>query len=441
VDAAFREFYDRLGGAEILGPAISEMRPVDRYRVQFTSASLMVNDPLAPPENRFFLAPLGLEFDVAEPEAPLLGGEGQRYIEGHYVHEDFWDVYTRLQGFSGPPLTEGRYNPEKGRLEQYFANLGFYIPDSDPDRSVHLMDYGAFKCDRYCRYRSHPSAVPSLIGVVTEPFASAVSRLGTGFTGRALTEAHTAPDGLLEVIFDNLVLVADPAGSGRVQARPIVEALNIQPHPPVARVDDPRLDFYPVAGDLGHNIPVIFTDYLAQHGSLDISGPPITEIYLYDLEQNIYRQCFANLCLDYHHAPTPEEAAIRPAPLGLVYKNKFYSQGSETDPGNGQPSQELTLKLWEDFPLLPPAGSQRIFAGVFAGEAPLAGVAPDLTISYPDGSERVYFFPATGGDGITSIQLSPITARNGTLIPYEVCLQNIEGSRFCSGDEFLIWGN
>ncbi|HJS28819.1 MAG TPA: hypothetical protein VJ768_04325 [Anaerolineales bacterium] len=441
VDAAFREFYERLGGLEVLGPAISDPREVDQYRVQFTSSSLLVHDPLAPPESRFFLAPLGLEFDVAESSLPLTVKDSERYRDGHYVHEEFWEIYNRLQGFSGPPLTEGRYNPEKARLEQYFANLGFYIPDSDPDRRVHLMDYGGFKCDRYCRYRSHPSAIPSLIGVVPEPFASSISRLGSGLTGRALTGASTAPDGQVEVIFDNLVLTTDPSGSGRVGARPIVEALNIQPHPLVPRIDDRRMDFYPITADLGHNIPVIFTDYLAQHGSLEISGPPITEVYLYDQNQKIYRQCFTNLCLDYYHAPTPEEAFIRPAPLGLVYKNKFYSLPSGGSPDSQNSPNSLNLKVWEDFPLLAPDQPQRILAGVFAGEAPLPGVAPDLTVSYPDGSEKVYFFPATGGDGITALQLPPVTARNGTLIPYEVCLQNVDSSRFCVGDEFLIWGN
>jgi hypothetical protein len=56
-------------------------------------------------------------------------------------------------------------------------------------------------------------------------------------------------------------------------------------------------------------------------------------------------------------------------------------------------------------------------------------------------SEKVFFFPATSEDGIAAVLLPPITARNGTLVPYEVCLQNVDSSRFCTGDEFLIWGN
>ena len=43
VDPTFKEFYDRVGGFEILGPPISEMRVVDQFRVQFTSAALLVH--------------------------------------------------------------------------------------------------------------------------------------------------------------------------------------------------------------------------------------------------------------------------------------------------------------------------------------------------------------------------------------------------------------
>ncbi|MDX1437609.1 MAG: hypothetical protein R3335_12400, partial [Anaerolineales bacterium] len=435
VDATFKEFYNRAGGFDVLGPPISGINDVDHFRVQFTTAALMVHDPLAGPEGRFFLAPLGLELEVAEPPIAPPAEASERFREGHLVHEDFWRVYSQLAELSGPPLTEGRYNPAKQRFEQYFANLGFYIADGDPDRLVRTMDYGAFKCDRYCRYRSHPSAAPALLGVIAEPFATAVSRLGSSFTGRALTDAYASGDGATEVIFDNLVLYSKPASPGRVEARPIVESLEIQPHPLVPRIDDTRMDFYPLDGDLGHNIPVIFTDFLAQHGSLDISGPPITEIYLYDQQENIFRQCFTNLCLDYHHAATEEETLIRPAPLGLVYKTKFYNQAATDTVLAEENEPNLTIRVWEDQPLLAPGGSQTIRAGIFRGNTPIAGVVADVTVEYPDGTEKVFFFPPTDEDGISSLELSPLHAANGTVMPYVVCLQNVDGRRLCTADE------
>jgi hypothetical protein len=440
VDPTFREFYEHLGGLNVLGPPISEIHDADPFRVQFTTAALMVHDPLAPPENRFFLAPLGFEFEVAEPPLSAPAAPDERFVEGHLVNEEFWGMYSLLRNYTGPPLTEARYNPDKGRLEQYFANLGFYISDNDPSRQVKLMEYGAFKCDRYCRDQSHPSAVPAILGAVPEPFATRASQLGSSFTGRALTEPRPGLDGLDEVIFDNLVLFAADGQSNRVQARPIAQVLNIPTHPLVPRVDDLRMVFYPISGELGHNIPVIFTEYLAHHGGLDITGPPITEIFQSDEAGIIYRQCFTNLCLDYHHSPDPTQALIQPAPLGLVYKAKYYDAASESEveqvSHNG-----LDLRVWESAPLLQPGGAQSVYAGVFIGDTPLPGVIPDLTVSYPDGSEKIFFFPATGEDGIAKIDLPPILARNGTLVPYQVCLQNVDDQRFCVGDEFVIWAN
>jgi hypothetical protein len=441
VDSTFREFYNRLGGRDTLGPPISNMQEIDHYRVQFTVASLMVYNPRAEPGERFFLAPLGLEFDMAEPPITPSPDMPDHYIDGHLVHENFWKLFNRLSGFSGPPLTEARYNPEKHRLEQYFASLGFYIPDNDPSRSVYLMSYGAFKCDRYCRYQSQPNAIPSLQKVLVEPFASAVLRLGLDLTGRPLTDPFQTSEGIREVIFDNLVLDTDPEDPSQVSPRPIVEELDIASQSPTTRVEDPRMDFYPTDGDLGHNIPIIFTEYLADHGTLQTAGSPVTEVLLLDEKEEIYRQCFTNLCLDYYHFPVPGEPFIRPAPLGLLYKTRFFDNTSADERPTSPTSGSLTLRVWEKAPLIAGTEGQRISVGVFNGETPIPGIVPDLKVHFPDGSEKLYFLPATSADGITSYNLTPIEARNGTLIPYEVCIQNIDNRRHCAGDDFIIWGN
>ena len=60
VAPVFREFYAELGGMETMGPAISPLFTFDSVSYQYTLAGLMVHDPEAPVNQRFFLAALGL---------------------------------------------------------------------------------------------------------------------------------------------------------------------------------------------------------------------------------------------------------------------------------------------------------------------------------------------------------------------------------------------
>jgi hypothetical protein len=85
--------------------------------------------------------------------------------------------------------------------------------------------------------------------------------------------------------------------------------------------------------------------------------------------------------------------------------------------------------------------SQQISVGIFEDQNPLPDLEPDLTVTYTDGLSNTLVFPPTGQDGITQLDLPPVLARNGTIIPYEVCLRNLQQEEVCIQDSYLIWGN
>ena len=71
VDPMFREDYEMLGGADILGPAISPPFEMNNVHYQYTAAALLERDPNAGQNNRVFhLAALGLDMGIAEPPIP-----------------------------------------------------------------------------------------------------------------------------------------------------------------------------------------------------------------------------------------------------------------------------------------------------------------------------------------------------------------------------------
>ncbi len=91
--------------------------------------------------------------------------------------------------------------------------------------------------------------------------------------------------------------------------------------------------------------------------------------------------------------------------------------------------------------MVSPNQSQEIGVSVFENNIPLVNIEPDIIIVLPDETTRIYYMQPTGSDGQTRLQLDPIDAPNGTIIPYQVCVYNLNGSKFCVKDSFLIWSN
>jgi len=298
VDPLFADFYQAMGGEEILGPAISPSRRSESQTKQYTESSLMVFDPLAPLSARFKLAPLGNSLGVAEGNLDATAvGEG-RVINGHLVIPDFLALYESLGGarFVGRPISGALFNVEKQRLEQYFENLGFY--QLHGGSKVHLMPYGAYACDRNCRKKEPLAGIPGRQPILPDPFIKKTLELGLPFVGKPLTGLHLAPDGKQEVIFENLVLVADHENPLQVGVRPIAETISQHAQALAAPQESELSVFIEIAGGMGYNVPIHFIQYLETFGGMQIAGQPISEVF--SPGPGLYWQCFTNLCLQFN---------------------------------------------------------------------------------------------------------------------------------------------
>ncbi|MCK5315482.1 MAG: hypothetical protein KAJ53_10180 [Anaerolineales bacterium] len=472
IDPVFREFYDLLGGYETLGPPISPLFVTGNVKYQYTVASLMVHDPQAPANQRFHLGALGQDMGITEPPVPRPDEPDVRYVDGHIIDEAFIPIYESLGGarYVGSPLTEMHYNPENGRYEQHFENLGMFWLDRESKEDVRLLAYGAWKCNASCRQMPLGDSNVILPPRIDDAFVDAVARLGPNFTGFALTDGYQTKDGYIEQVFENIVLVSDPNQSSRVFLRPITVNLGFRPDPIMEPKNDPGLTFFPKEGGKGYNVPNHFLDYLAHHGGMEAAGEPIGE--LVRMKDNVYSLCFRNLCLEEHYSPSGA-LTIKPAQLGYTYKLlpvPLIENESEILHGlGGQPqseseaevypppetinqpevqptppshSRELSIQVWETYPSVTPNQSQEIGVSVFENGVPLSKVEPDLVLTLPEGKKITYYMHPTGDNGQARVRLNPIDAPNGTLIPYEVCVYNLmTKGKFCIRDSFLIWEN
>jgi hypothetical protein len=470
IDPVFREDYDMLGGEEILGPAISPPFEVNNVHYQYTAAALLVRDTNAGQNNVFHLAALGNEMGVTKPPIPKPPDPDGRYVDGHVINSAFLSLYDRLgKLYVGKPLTELHYNQEKQRYEQYFENLGMYWLENEGPEQVRLLNYGAWMCNASCRsLNDDKSAVVVLPYRTAKVFQDAVARLGADFTGFAIWEAYKTPDGFTEQVFENVVLVADPETPSRVFVRPIVEALGYKADPLTVPSGRNGFEFYLVKDGLGYNIPKQFADYIARHGGMDASGPPITELFQY--KNDIERQCFTNLCLESVHK-SAGETFVRPAQLGFLYRmlplnpvqlrvEKAASQPSRSDPGetsavshppaepqateasfSGSQGRELTMRVWESYAMLAPNQNQEIGVSLYENSTPMANIEPILELTFPDGQEKTYYMLPSGEDGVSTMMIDPIDAPNGSLISYQVCIFDLTYERYCVKDSFMMWQN
>jgi hypothetical protein len=462
---------------------------------QYTATCLMINNPKAADNRLFDLAPLGKEMRVDEPPVPAPKGKDELYLNGHIVYQEFVPMFKQLGGSNivGKPLTGIHYNALYNRYEQYFENTGFYILEGDPQRAVSLLIYGAWKCGSACRPLPDLFRFASVVphSPVEGFFAEGMKHMGAELTGFAISEAYPAADGYLEQVFENVVLFIPPEHPSWAIPRPLTTLLGIQPEAPVLpKPNDPEMFFYRMRGDRGYNVPVKFLDYLAAHGSLEeTAGPPIGEYNNWKGE--LFRQCFVNLCLienptetgllrihpdamGYAYLdligrpafqvqppadlqPTPEDAVVpaqeEPQPEAATAYPEPQSRGKpkqeptetlppiqapESNPAP-QAGSNMAIKVWETFATVTPTQAQEINVFVTGDGLPVPRIEPRLTITLPDGSKRTYLMFPTGEDGQSRFSVEPVTAVNGTLIPYQVCIDNPAGDSFCWLDDYPIW--
>jgi hypothetical protein len=443
VDPLFSEFYQMLGGESVLGPIISRPFTDGTRRFQYVQSGCLEFNSELPSSQSYRLSPLGLELGISDPPVPQPDEQNILYVNGHVIPGDFKLMYEKMGGarFVGKPLTEVHYNESKKRYEQYFENVAFYFSTNEAVNKVKLMAYGAWKCDVYCRLAPPEAAVVDLpaigVSIAESPFREAVSRLGPEFTGFPLTNAYLTHDGFIVQIFENIVLLANSDTPNRVSALPLTEKLGILPEPPTLPKDTLENIFVPVDGTLGYNVPRLFVDYIAMHGGMEISGSPVSELSF--VSDGVYRQCFQNLCLKYYYRDNAgSNRQIRPQALGYLYRDLNYHP-SVVGFSESQAIKIINMHVWERYPIISAKQSQEIAVAVFEGTTPLFNIEPLLQITLPDGTSKSIYFPPTGPDGQTFLQLEPVRGQNGTLVPYQVCISSVTNETFCIKESFLIW--
>lgn len=489
VDPLFAKFYASLGGKDVLGIAISPMFTQNGISYQYTVSSLLAYDPKAAAGQQYRLSSLGKSMGITEPVVIQPQQTEANYLDGHIIFPEFVPLFRQLGGkaFTGAPLTEARYNRDRKRIEQFFENVGFFISTEDQTRAVRLLAYGAWKCDISCRAQAplnsiidlpkqayqakkNPSTTnPNSQGNVQQPgaaqnnpsvegqpsccrleipmvsleqintsmFETSLSKIGTDFTGYALSDVFQAEDGKFEQIYENVVVSLDPANPDALSLRPLPDRFQIKPGAYEAASDDPVMIFVPVDDGKGYNVPSYFIHYLSLHGGMELAGKPLTSFSV--LEDDVFWQCFTNLCLEEDRG-APDGLLIRPVAMGYLYKQAFY-KSKQISQKSSTPAKELALQVWEIFPRVASNQEQIIEVGVAENNTPREGVQPDLVLTLPDGKQQQFTFTATDKDGRSQIRLPAIAASNSTLIPYQVCITNQTGEKFCVKESYLIWNN
>lgn len=435
IDTVFEEFHEFLGGTERLGHPISPLIVEGLSQKQYFEAALLQFSLSAPPSERYSLAPLGLEMGQSDAPLPKPNLPDVLFVNGYIIYAGFIDLFHELGGqrYVGLPITGVRYSESQNRVEQYFENLGFFINLNDAQPKVQLMPFGRSACQESCaNLVASPLAIIHTDLPYGEPFIGTAAALGDELLGPRIAGPYQTSQGFLEVIYENMVLFA-VLDSQMAKPKPIASQIGLLPTPLVERLNNPNLIFYAIEGQLGHNIPLLFSEYIVVHGGFEISGIPISELELQD--DGSARQCFSNLCLSYTPALVTR---IVPLALGLEYKRRFYDQ---PNPQAFDEDLDIQIQLWEDHARITSAQQQIIHASLYAGEQLLAGMQPSLRLYLPNGSESLFHFPPTDQSGHTQLTIPAISAQNGTLIPYELCVEAPNIEKTCATDSYLIWGN
>ncbi|HPC06854.1 MAG TPA: hypothetical protein PLI60_09055, partial [Anaerolineaceae bacterium] len=310
VDIQLKEFYMDKGGEEVFGPAIAEVTVEDYLRCQLMANARICANTNLNGASRFSLSPLGSQ----------LGIPPNKEVDNSAIFPDFIPLIEQLGvENAGRPLDKPRYNYAEGRIEQYFARVGFYINLHNPASPVQLLPYGATACGSACTYVPPVSFKP-ILDLYPSSFTSALQSLGgEAFSGIPLTPVYTAADGNLEQVYTNIAVYASPDTPENVQLRPVPSIVGVQPGAMTTQKYDitDNMVFVQVEGVLGYHVPIPLDNYISMHGGLAVSGYPVNEISLVP-DSSIYRQCFQAYCLDYD--PNAREAyKTLPAALGRQY--------------------------------------------------------------------------------------------------------------------------
>jgi hypothetical protein len=442
VDPRFSDLYERLQGEKTLGPPISNKKYLagTNQEKQYFEGVVMIYDPDHSP--RYYLDPVGIaagfsDLPNQQPENP-----GVRYLNGFVVPVEFSYFYDQLGGdrWVGLPLTRARFNPDKGRVEQYFENMGFFRFEDDPPGTVHLMPYGLWKCAGECsQYPGVQNAGISSSSVeeIRSPFGEAIARFGTAFTGETISSAYLASDGNIEQIFKNVVLFQDSTSPRGVSLRPVSSLLEHVDPNYQTRQENAEDYFREIENGNGFYIPAYFMEFIDRYFGFEISGEPVTR--LEEIRDGVSQQCFENYCLLFDAAAGPGQQ-VRILPQGQKYKEEFYRDVGKPK-NEAQVVRNIQMDIWEQMPQISSLENQQVGACIHEQGTPLSNVQAVITVNINGQGSSSFSFDPTDSGGCAFLELDPIQAANGTTVDYEVCFQGLGDQDYCKKDSYLIWGN
>jgi hypothetical protein len=442
VDTVFKEFYQALGGLDVLGPAISALEIRENLQCQFAERVLMCFNPVATDSTRYSLYPLGRELGIEEDSFPAGAAHPTeaRLVDGFAVYEKFLPLYDKLFGarYVGRPMTELRINQDLQRAEQFFENAGFYQNLGDPNGPVYLIPYGAYLCGRCSsRLGEYWSVVKSTR--TEQYFGEQVARLGgPAAFGSLLLKPQLTQDGFIQQVYANVIFYSPPNQPNQVRLRPLPLVLHYETQPPTEKISHANLVYYEINGGLGHNVPRPFDEFIAAHGGRDLAGNPISEVIR--LPEGIYRQCFENYCLIFDPAAA-DMMKVRMAPLGKEFL-EHYPPLEELQIRNLFTTDRITLVVSTDRPTLNENQEQYIRLLVIQKDTGqgMERVEANLVLKAQGQTAQRFVFPPTDGSGTSVVVIPPNpNLLNGSRLSYEVCLNLPSEQPICERDSYLIW--
>ncbi len=352
-------------------------------------------------------------------------------IDGYPVPDSVYEYYQEVGAdVAGRAVTEYRLNAAAGRYEMYFQNFGLYIGVDDPQQEVKPLPLGMIVVFGALGSEPQPALNIPLSPKILALFDEKAALLGQEITGGQLVSLAIDLNGHPTRLFENVVMKVDPAFPDRVSLLELPEMMGTPVNPPVPPSSDARFYFISTSGNLGHNVPLEFWEFIRSNANINETGYPITEIFYPAGSEDTIRQCFQFLCLDYDVA----SGEIHPTKFGLDYYRRYHTKLADAS----MPFT-LSLNVWESQPAIPPNQAQVISAKITQNDLPVINLQPLLEVTLPNQDPQTYQMPPTSVEGITSIQIPPVSADNGTIIPYQVCVIFADATRYCISDSFLIW--
>jgi hypothetical protein len=194
-----------------------------------------------------------------------------------------------------------------------------------------------------------------------------------------------------------------------------------------------------MVADLGFHVPLVFDQFIASHGGLEISGKPLMDPY--QVGENRFRQCFENYCLDYDNQPGVVER-VKMVPLGREY---LRATGSA-------PTEQTAFQVTHDTVRLavnvaqPRAAADQgqrfeLLLLRVDNQRPVTSVESALTLTLPDGTQTLYYLPPTDANGNAGLLIAPLQPPppNGSVIAYRLCLNVPADPPLCASGSYLIW--